>query len=150
MRRSSPVVGDLQDQRHREASTKGSVKEQVFFIEQEFNVIIAPFFITFKKIRERILKKLVTFSNLYAKMAAMHHEPVTMEDYQEQQNRVIFNFFMKSEEVRLRGMIAFLKEKNKKQLKQEAKLEAKQAEMLKAKAHKPSIGMQMLAHTGTL
>ena len=73
-----------------------------------------------------------------------------MEDHIEQQNRCIFNFFMKDEEVRLRTMIAFLREKNKKQLRQEAKLEARQAELLKAKAHKPSIGMRMLAHTGSL
>jgi hypothetical protein len=32
-----------------------------------------------------------------------------MEDHIEQQNRFIFNFFMKDEEVRLRNMIGFLK-----------------------------------------
>jgi hypothetical protein len=126
--RSSPIVGDLQDKRRKDIQKhqekyQGQDKppkfrEEVFFIEQEFNIIIAPFFATFKKIRERILRKLIVFSNLYAKLASLHCEAITMDDYIEQQNRFIVNFFMKDEEVRLRNMIAFLKEKNKKQLKQ--------------------------------
>lgn len=159
LHRSSPIVGDLQDKRrkdlqkhqekHAGKERPPKFPEEVFFIEQELNIIVAPFFATFKKIRERILKKLVGFANLYAKLGSLHFEPVTMEDHIEQQNRTIFNFFMKDEEVRLRNMIAFLREKNKKQLKQEAKLEARQADLLKAKQHKPSIGMRMMAHTAT-
>jgi len=80
--RSSPIVGDLQDKRRKDLQKHQEkyagkekppkFREEVFFIEQELNIIIAPFFATFKKIRERILKKLVGFSNLYAKMGSLH------------------------------------------------------------------------------
>ncbi len=103
--RSSPIINDLIEerkkdlQRHQE-KYKGhdkppKFKEEVFFIEQEFNIIIAPFIKTFKKIRERILRKLVAFSNLYAKLSALHSAAVTMEDFIEQQNRIVFNHFIK-------------------------------------------------------
>lgn len=59
--RSSPIVGDLQDKRrkdlqkhqekHAGKEKAPKFREEAFFIEQELNIIIAPFFPTFKKIR---------------------------------------------------------------------------------------------------